>query len=196
VSDDAAASMEMSRYVAAHVRTVDFKDLRAGVVGLGPAGLIALQMVKAMGAREVVGIDLLPERLELARKLGATQTVNPSDAEDMRKLEEIPLQASVDCSGAAAGLQVALDHTRGGVVIFGVVHGNASFSTRHWFQGTYIPKRTPPGKADTDFVLDLWRKGRLDTESLISIRLPFEDYAKGIRMLMERKAIRVCYYPA
>jgi len=195
VPDDAAASMEMSRFVAAHVRALDFTGLRAGVVGLGPAGLIALQMIKAMGAREVVAVDLLPDRLALALELGATDTVNPADAQDMQKLEQAPLQASVDCSGAAAGLQVAFDHTHGGVVIFGVVHGEAIFSTRHWFQGTCIPRRRPPDKTDTDFVLDLWRRGQLDTGCLVSLRLPFEEYARGVGMLINREAIRVCFHP-
>jgi threonine dehydrogenase-like Zn-dependent dehydrogenase len=195
VSAEAGASMEMSRYVRAHLKALDVRDKRAGVVGLGPAGLIALQMLKAMGAREVLAIDVLAPRLEIARKLGATAVINSGVAGDIQKLAQEPLQASVDCSGAAAGLQVALDHTRGPVALFGVVHGDAKFSTRHWLQGTYIPQRFNPGPDDTAFVLELWRKRQLDTESLITVRLPFADYAAGIRLLMERKAIRVCYYP-
>ena len=101
----------------------------------------------------------------------------------------------MDCTGAAAGLQVALDHTRGPVAVFGVVHGDAKFNTRHWFQGTWIPQRFGPDEQDTQFVLDLWRKKQLDTASLISVTLPFADYAKGIQMLMDRQAIRVCYVP-
>lgn len=195
LSYEATASMEMARYVASHVRVMDVRGLRTGVVGLGPAGLIALQLLKALGALEVVAIDILEPRLELAHKLGATETVNPAQSDGIKRLEEAPLQASVDCSGVAAGLQVALDHTRGPVVMFGVVHGDAKLSTRHWWQGTYIPQRRGPTESDTQFVLDLWRQGQLDTESLVTARLPFEEYARGIKMLMDREAIKVCFFP-
>ncbi|NQU11571.1 zinc-binding dehydrogenase [bacterium] len=195
VSFETGASMEMSRYVRAHLKVIDVRGLRAGVVGLGPAGLIALQMLRAMGAREVVAIDRLPARLALARKLGATETINSARPVPLRKLARAPLRASVDCTGAAAGLQVAFDYTHGPVVVFGVVHGDARFGTRHWFQGTYLPRRMSPDAKDTEFVLDLWRKKQLETARLISARLPFAEYAKGIKLLMDRKAIRVAYYP-
>jgi D-arabinose 1-dehydrogenase-like Zn-dependent alcohol dehydrogenase len=41
-----------------------------GITGLGPAGLMAAQMAKAEGAKEVIGFDLLPERRENALRLG------------------------------------------------------------------------------------------------------------------------------
>jgi threonine dehydrogenase-like Zn-dependent dehydrogenase len=195
VSYEAAASMEMARYVASHIRDVDFQDLRVGVVGLGPAGLIALQMIKARGGRKTVGVDILAPRLDLARRLGATEALNSSLKDDVAKLDRQPLQACVDCSGVAAGLQLALDHTHGPVVIFGVVHGDAKYSTKHWRQRTYIAKRNRPDERDTDFVLDLWRRGELDTDILVSARMAFEDYATGLEMLVERRAIKVCFYP-
>ncbi len=194
-SFETGASMEMSRHVRSHIKPLVVDGLRAGVVGLGPAGLIALQMLKAMGAREVVAIDVQPARLELAKQLGATETINSSLPGDIERLAAAPLQASADCSGAAAGLQVALDYTRGPVAIFGVVHGDAIFSTRHWLHGTYIVKREGPDEADTDFVLNLWHQKKLDTQCLISARLPFSEYAAGVKMLMDRQAIRVCYRP-
>ena len=66
VSDDAAASLEMARYVTSHLSVLEVEGLRVGVVGLGAAGLIAVQVLKARGAREVLAVDLLESRLELA----------------------------------------------------------------------------------------------------------------------------------
>jgi threonine dehydrogenase-like Zn-dependent dehydrogenase len=195
VSDDAAASMEMARYVAAHLSVLDVRGLRTGVVGLGTAGLIAIQELKAMGAAEVLGIDILDDRLALARELGATDTVNSARPAELQKLTDQPLRASVDCTGLAAGLQIALDHTRGPVVMYGVVHGEARLSTRHWFAGTYVPRRKSPDAQDTAFVQTLWRNGQLDTERFISARLPYAEYAAGIELLLAKKAIRVLYYP-
>jgi threonine dehydrogenase-like Zn-dependent dehydrogenase len=195
VSDDAAASMEMARYVASHLAVLDVRGLRTAVVGLGSAGLIAVQELRAMGAAEVIGIDVLEDRLTLARQLGVSDTINSARLDELRRIKDCPLQATVDCSGAAAGLQIALDHTRGPVVMYGVVHGDAVISTRHWFAGTYIPYRKPPDAQDTAFVQTMWRNGQLDTEILIGARLPFAEYARGIEMLLAKQVVRVLYYP-
>ena len=40
------------------------------VVGLGPVGLAALQISKALGARKLIGVDVKQERIDLAKKLG------------------------------------------------------------------------------------------------------------------------------
>jgi threonine dehydrogenase-like Zn-dependent dehydrogenase len=185
----------MARYVAAHLSVMDVRGLRTGVVGLGPAGLIAVQLLRAMGAAEVAAADLLEDRRQLALRLGATSAINPAEPRDIQALADEPWQASVDCTGASSGLQVALDHTRGPVMMYGVVHGEAKISTRHWFAGTYSPQRRGPGPQDTAWVQTLWRNGQLDTQSLISVRLPYAEYAAGIEMLLAKKAIRVLYYP-
>ena len=119
--------------------------MRVGIVGLGPAGIIALQMVRAEGALAVVAIDMLPERLELARTLGADQVVRIEPGTPAAELEREPLQASIDCTGTAHGVQVALDHTVGGPVSpFGVIHGEAIYTTRHWRNRTSIAPRVAP----------------------------------------------------
>jgi threonine dehydrogenase-like Zn-dependent dehydrogenase len=195
ISDAAAASMEMARYVASHLAVLDVRGLRTAVVGMGSAGLIAVQELRAMGAAEVIGIDILDERLALARQLGVSETINSAKPEEVQRIKDRPLQASVDCTGAASGLQVALDHTRGPVVMYGVVHGDATISTRHWSAGTYIPRRKRPDAQDTAFVQALWRSGQLDTEQFIGARLPFEAYAQGMEMLLAKQAVRVLFYP-
>ena len=126
ISYEAAANMEMARYVSPYVRALgDIEGRRIGLVGLGPAGCIALQYIKSRGAGEIVAMDLMDERLGLAEKLGATRIINTSKTENLKELEENPLQGCVDCTGAAAGFQIALDHTfEGPVSIFGVIHGN------------------------------------------------------------------------
>ena len=107
-SFEAASTLELARHVSSHVRAADFTGLLTGIVGLGGGGLIALQMVRALGARETVCMDVDPGRLELAAGLGADETINSENRSEVGRLEERPLEASVDCSGAAAGLQTAL----------------------------------------------------------------------------------------
>jgi threonine dehydrogenase-like Zn-dependent dehydrogenase len=196
VSYRAAASMEMSRYVTAYVRALgDISGKRVGVVGQGPAGLIATQVTRALGASEVVSVDVIADRLDLAGKLGATQTIDGSNENELRELEGSPFECSIDCSGAGSGLQIALDYTRGPVSIFGVVHGNATFSTSHWSSGVYVVRRPSIVEEDTELVLELWEEGKLDTEALVTESLPFDKYAQGIESLMEKRAIKIFFHP-
>lgn len=50
-----------------------------GVVGCGPIGLFAIQWMRLMGVSTIVAMDVVPEKLELARQAGATHTVLSSD---------------------------------------------------------------------------------------------------------------------
>lgn len=197
VSDETAANMEMSRHMVPYIRLLGLNNIlgkRVGVTGMGPAGLIAMQMVKSLGAAEVVAIDVLPERLKLAEQLGATDTVN-SATDEIQKLKDQPLRAAVDCSGIAAGLQTALDHTRGSVAMFSVPHGNAVFTTRHWGNNLLTGGGGAPTVEDTRFVIALWQRKQMNTEALVSVKLPLERYAEGIEMLIARKAVKIGYYP-
>jgi threonine dehydrogenase-like Zn-dependent dehydrogenase len=194
VSYEAGANMEMCRHMMPFVRLLgEVAGKRTGVTGVGPAGLIALQFLKARGAAEVVAIDLLPERLELARQLGATETVN-SATEEIETLQSKPLQATVDCSGVAAGLQTALDYTRGSISVFGVPHGEVKYGIRHW-GSNLLSGSGPVLPADDQFVLEAWRSGQLNTEALVTAKLPFERYVEGIEMLKARQAIKIGFYP-
>ena len=198
VSDETAANMEMCYRMVPYIRLLGLDNIlgkRVGVTGMGPAGLIAIQMVKAIGAAETVAIDILPERLELARKLGATHALN-SDTDEIQKLKDGPLQAAVDCSGVAAGLQVALDHVqRGAVSIFSVPHGETAFTTRHMGNNLLSGLKEGPTIEDARFTIALWQRKQLDTEALVSAKLPLERYAEGVEMLIDRKAIKVAFYP-
>ena len=86
------------------------------VVGLGPVGLAAAMLGRALGAREVIGVDTSADRLALAKKLNL---VNHAVASGQQTLEEIHAltqghgcETSVDCSGAASARLLALQGTR------------------------------------------------------------------------------------
>lgn len=197
VSDEAAANMEMCRHMVPYIRLLGLNNIlgkRVGVTGMGPAGLIALQMLKSLGAAEVIAVDILDERLKLAKKLGATGTVN-SATDKIQKLKNKPLNTVLDCSGIAAGLQTALDCTRGSIAMFSVPHGNTIFTTRHWGNNLLTGGGGGPTAEDTQFVIALWQRKQLDTGALVTVKLPLERYAEGVEMLMAREAIKVGFYP-
>ena len=92
------------------------------VFGLGPMGAAGVLVGKARGAR-VIAVDVLEDRLALAASLGADETVNSADGDVVGRLLELTnglgVAAAVDCSGAPAAQNAALDAAcRRGAVAF------------------------------------------------------------------------------
>jgi threonine dehydrogenase-like Zn-dependent dehydrogenase len=196
ISFDAAACMEMARSVSPNAKRMgDLRGKRVGVVGLGPAGVIGVQMLKALGAGEIVAMDIEPERLEIAGKAGATELLNTATPEGLEGLKKKRLKACLDCSGHASGTQLAFDHTDGMVSVFGVIHGEAKLTTRHWLSGIQVVTALPMTDEATQFVLQLWKEGKLNTDILVQARRPFERYGEAVRILMDKKALKVCLHP-
>ena len=59
------------------------------ILGGGTIGLFTAQWARIYGAADVTVLDVVPERLELARKLGATYTVNTTDADFKEQCDKI-----------------------------------------------------------------------------------------------------------
>lgn len=86
------------------------------VTGLGPVGLAAAMLGRALGAREIIGVDTASERLDLARRLELVDHALPSDAQALERILALTgsrgCEAAVDCSGAAPARLLALKGTR------------------------------------------------------------------------------------
>ncbi|WP_432548072.1 zinc-dependent alcohol dehydrogenase family protein [Kineococcus sp. SYSU DK004] len=82
------------------------------VTGLGPVGLAAGLLGRAMGATTVVGTDPSPARRELALELGAVDHAVAGSDEELTALLGDGAETAVDCSGSGAGQLTALRHTR------------------------------------------------------------------------------------
>jgi L-iditol 2-dehydrogenase len=98
VSDDAAALLEpLSVGVWACRKGGVTAGSRVLVTGAGPVGLVSVQTALAFGATEVIVSDVNPERLALARELGATLAVD-ARTEPVQSLAAAP-QILLECSG-------------------------------------------------------------------------------------------------
>jgi threonine dehydrogenase-like Zn-dependent dehydrogenase len=86
------------------------------VTGLGPVGLAAAMLGRALGAQRVIGVDVSAPRRDLARSLGLVDEALAADAGTDDAVAELTggrgCEASVDCSGSPAGRLVALHGTR------------------------------------------------------------------------------------
>jgi len=198
--DDALASMELAMCLGTVFRML--REMNAvkgrcfGVNGLGPAGFVALQMAKAEGADPVFGFDPLPERREVACRIGATACFDPTAdiAADFPARPDSPrLESAVDCVGAKATVESLMDRTSDVVALFGVQREDYTYALRHGslrlcgFRGHF--------RESAEYALGLIREGKLNLAHLVTHRLPLERYNEGIELLEARKAIKICFLP-
>ena len=102
------------------------------VVGLGPVGLSALMLGKAMGATKLIGVDVVPERIKLAEKLGLVDIGLAVDGKTLDKVKAqtdgLGCEGVIDCSGNPSGRLLAIQGTRlWGRVVFVGEGGTVSF---------------------------------------------------------------------
>jgi len=86
------------------------------ITGLGPVGLAAAQLGKAMGAHPIIGIDLSAARRKLAEDLGLCDYTFEADDRALSRIRDVTggkgCEVSIDCSGAPAARLLALQGTR------------------------------------------------------------------------------------
>jgi threonine dehydrogenase-like Zn-dependent dehydrogenase len=94
---------------------VDGRD-RLLVTGLGPVGLAAAMLGRALGARHVIGVDVSEARRDLARALDLVDDALPADADALARIANLTdgtgCEATIDCSGAAPARKLAVAATR------------------------------------------------------------------------------------
>ena len=86
------------------------------VIGLGPVGLAALMLAKAMGANNLIGVDTIQERLEIAQKLSLADHVFKAGPENVKEIRSVTdghgVERAFDASGSDKGRLTAIQATR------------------------------------------------------------------------------------
>ena len=198
---EATASVELAMCVAASFLMLQsmggIRGKRFGVMGLGPAGLIAAQMARAEGAAEVIGFDFSPTRRDYALQQGLSACYDPRD--DLSgalpaRPQPPALDCAIDCVGARSAIEFLLDHTAEIVALFGVQREPVSFLPKHWSK---LRLCGYPGhsRAAADYAVGLLTTRQLDLLPLVSVQLPLTRYNEGIDLLERQAAIKVCFRP-
>ncbi len=160
---------------------------RVIVLGCGPIGLLTLQVLKAAGAGEVLAVDPLPHRREMAARLGAAQTaVSVAEAAGWTGGEGAPLV--IEATNAPRGFQDAIEAARigGRIVLVGIPDGDeyvlpaaparrrglkVKFSRR---MGEVYPR-----------AIALVAAGKVDVESIVTHRVALADGPNAFEMHAE-----------
>ena len=167
-----------------------------GLAGLGPAGLVAVQLARAHDAAEVVGLDPVAERRELAATLGAHRTVAPDAAAWPASRVAGALDDAIDLTGVPASIEFLMDRTRRCVTLFGVLREEVRFGTRHLFgPGLVLAGYGEHNRAAAETALRFITEGKLRLDPLMTHTLPFTCYAEGVELLRSKRAVKVLFDP-
>lgn len=170
------------------------------VVGLGGVGLAALLGAIAAGASRVVAVDLLDDKLALARSLGATDTVRAGDgaAERVRALTDGGCDVVLEMAGSVRALEAAVAMTRRGgtTVTAGLPPADAALAVNivslvaeeRTLKGSYIGTSVPA--RDIPRYVALYRAGRLPIDRLVSGYLTLSDLNRGFDELHAGHSVR------
>jgi len=120
---------------ACAVRAAELAACKPGetvlIFGMGPIGLLILQAVKLYGVGRIIAVDTNPDRLALAKALGADGTVNPAVSDTAEEVGRLAgsrgVQAAIDAVGAAVTREACIRLTdAGGRVVFTGLHEESS----------------------------------------------------------------------
>jgi S-(hydroxymethyl)glutathione dehydrogenase/alcohol dehydrogenase len=170
------------------------------VLGCGGIGLSAVNGAALAGATKIIAIDTNPSKLERAREMGATDTINASNVDPVQAVRDMT-GGGVPYSFEAIGLKLTAEQsfqmlrpgglaTIIGMIPFGTkieLHG-ADFLRDRKIQGTSMGGNR--FRVDMPRLLELWRQGRLKLDHLISGHLKLEQINEGFAMLKSGAPVR------
>jgi threonine dehydrogenase-like Zn-dependent dehydrogenase len=181
-------------------------DMRPGdfvaVIGCGPVGLCTVMAAQALGAGTVLAVDMVPERLKLAERLGAV-TVNPNEVDPadvvLDSTEWRGADLVVDAVGHESALAAAFPLVRmGGIISMPgmYVENSAEIPIGDlWLKNITLMSGAANIQAHMDEVIELIRHGRLDPSVIISHRLPLSEAAEGYELFDRKEALKVVLDP-
>ncbi|MFN3745706.1 MAG: Zn-dependent alcohol dehydrogenase [Hyphomicrobiaceae bacterium] len=173
------------------------------VIGVGGVGLNVVQGARLAGAKTIIAVDLLDNKLQMATKFGATHILNASrEPELIKRIREITgglgVDYSFDAIGTAKTTEQIIDALApaGHATIVGIPHVEAKAQvspfqmvfTEKKVSGTYYGSIRPT--IDFGVLADLSMEGKLDLDSLISRTYKFDEINEGFQLMAKGQVAR------
>ncbi len=174
------------------VRALNKAEVKPGdkvlVVGLGPTGLTQIQLLKKMGASTVIAVDILPHRLEMARKLGASEAIDPSSRnvpEYVTQLTRVGVDLAIVSTGNPKAIPQALASVRKGgkVLLFGAPAQGSTIDldvSSLFSRQISIATSYSCVESDIHSALSLLTRGDIDLRSMVTDRFVLRDAPKAL----------------
>ncbi|UQD51850.1 alcohol dehydrogenase [Bacillus methanolicus] len=170
------------------------------IIGAGPVGMAALLTAQFYSPAELIMVDLDDNRLEVAKKFGATKVVNSGEGNAVEKIMELTGGKGVDVAIEAVGLPVTFDICQeilkpGGRIANVGVHGQSVdlHIEKLWTLNITLTTGLV-STTSTPMLLKTVQSKKLQPEQLITHRFPFSDIMKAydvFRNAAKEKAIKV-----
>ena len=173
------------------------------VFGLGGIGLNVIQGLAMVGARQIVGVDLNPDREGWGRRFGMTDFVNPKDVSGdlvahLVALTDGGADYTFDCTGNTQVMRQALEACHRGwgeSVIIGVAEAGKEIATRPFqlvtgrvWRGTAFGGAK--GRTDVPKIVDLYMNGAIQIDPMITHVLPLEQINDAFGLMHRGESIR------
>jgi len=181
------------------------------VFGVGPIGAFALQWAKLLGAGETIAIDIFPEKLAVAARLGADHCINGREEDPVERIMALTGGRGVERAVEFAGHKVTQEQSilatakMGSIVWGGISHSDLPLREKA-VDGILRKELTLIGSWNSSFApfISDWEKtllfmgqGRLRGEELITHRLSLDEIKDAFKMMQERTEYfnKVMFFP-
>jgi threonine 3-dehydrogenase len=168
------------------------------ITGAGPIGVMAAAVVRHAGARFVVVTDVNPYRLELAREMGATLAVNPSDTSLTDVQTQLGMQEGFDVglemSGNPSAFHDMIANMSHGakIAMLGIPSQEMPIDWRHVIFSMLTIKGVYGREMyETWYKMTVMLESGLDITSVITHRFCFRDFQQGFEVMQSGKSGKV-----
>ncbi|MFD2925598.1 L-threonine 3-dehydrogenase [Halobacillus naozhouensis] len=182
----------------------DVAGKSVAIIGCGPIGLMAVGVAKAAGASQVLAFDLNSYRLELAKEMGATVTINSGEADPVEEARRLTDQHGVDVVCEMSGHPVAMDQgfkmiTNGGrvsILSLPTTPVTLDITNDVVFKGVQVQGITGRKMYETwQQVSRLLHSGQVDVKPIITHHFDLEEFEQGFQLMNEGKCGKVVLHP-
>jgi S-(hydroxymethyl)glutathione dehydrogenase/alcohol dehydrogenase len=174
------------------------------VFGLGGIGLNVIQGARMVGADKIIGIDLNPSKVAMAKKFGMTDFINPDTVGRDKVVQAIidltggGADFSFECIGNVDIMRQALECCHRGwgeSIIIGVAPAGTEIATRPfqlvtgrvWKGSAFGGAR---GRTDVPQIVDWYMEGKINIDDLITHTMPLAEINTAFDLMHEGKSIR------
>ena len=170
------------------------------VIGCGGVGLATINAAKIAGAGRIIAADPMPEKRALAMKLGATDVIDPMDADAAAQIQELTkggVDHAIEAVGRPASGELAVKSLkRGGTAtILGMMplQHSVGLSAMDLLSGKKLQGAIMGGNrfpVDIPRLVDFYMRGMLDLDSIVSETIPLERINEGFDQMKRGDAAR------
>ncbi len=170
------------------------------VIGCGGVGLATINAAKIAGAGRIIAADPMPEKRALAMKLGATDVIDPMDADAAAQIQDLTkggVDHAIEAVGRPASGELAVKSLkRGGTAtILGMMplQHSVGLSAMDLLSGKKLQGAIMGGNrfpVDIPRLVDFYMRGMLDLDSIVSETIPLERINEGFDQMKRGDAAR------